>query len=434
MTMPSAQQRHVAVVGSGPSGFYAAAHLFKLHDIPVSVDMFDRLPTPFGLVRSGVAPDHPKIKSVTRVFDRTAGDPRFRFFGNVEVGRDVAVTELTEAYDAVIYAYGANRGKRAGIPGDRLDGNYSATEVVGWYNGHPDHRGKQVNLTGPRAVVIGTGNVALDVARILAMPPSRLASTDIADHALEALRQSGIEEVVVLGRRGPEHAACTAPELEELGAMDGVDIVVDPRHLPEAHPEDSHGKLNLLADFAVRPARPGNRRIVLMFHTRPLEVRGNDAVTGIRVESRGATADFPANTVIHAVGYTGSPMAGLPFDTERGIVCNNAGRVVDLPGSYVTGWIKRGPTGVIGTNKACALETVEALADDARAGVLPATSSSARQALQARLSADGCTDYAGWTAIDEYETGLGRDTLRPRVKVTDLGCLVDIARSRRAAG
>ncbi|SHU39182.1 NADPH-ferredoxin reductase fprA [Mycobacteroides abscessus subsp. abscessus] len=417
----------VAVVGSGPAGFYATAHLLKLTDLTVSVDMFDRLPTPFGLVRAGVAPDHPKIKSVTRVFDKTATDPRFRFFGHVEIGRDVSVDELATAYDAVIYAQGADRGKRAGIPGEQLAGNYSANAIVGWYNGHPDYRGLEIDMSGSRAVVIGTGNVALDVARMLALPPAALAATDIAEHALESLRHSNIDEIVVLGRRGPEQAAFTEPELEELGQLIGVDVVVDPDDLPISQRDDPRGRLAMLAEYATRKPTPGNKRIVLKFHTRPVEAVGESAVATLRVERQGEIFELAASLVVHAVGYVGSPLHGVPFDAERGIICNDGGRVTGQPGIYVAGWIKRGPTGVIGTNKACAHQTVDALASDARAGLLPVGSPIGRDALQRRLSEGCATDFAGWRAIDEHERNRGQLHGRPRIKVTRVSELVDIA-------
>lgn len=419
----------VAVVGSGPSGFYSAAELLALPDLDVTVDMFDRLPTPFGLVRAGVAPDHPKIKSVTRVFEKTAAKTGFNFYGNVEVGRDVDAEELAAAYDAVVYAQGADRGRRAGFPGEQLVGNHTAAAFVGWYNGHPDYCGADFNLAVTRAVVIGNGNVALDVARMLTMPVTALEATDIASHALHALRHSRIEEVVVLGRRGPEHAAFTAPELEELGALDGVDVVVDAADLPDAGGDDSRGKLSMLADFAMRHATPGNKRIVLAFHTRPIEAVGARGVERLRVQRDGKQHNISAGLVIHAVGYAGSRLAGLPFDDRRGVVCNERGRVLGYPGVYVAGWIKRGPNGVIGTNKACARETIEVLAADARAGAL-ASVPAAQESLRRKLVEREVVDFGGWTVIDEHERAVGQVSGRPRIKITDVAEMVAVSQRR----
>lgn len=430
----------IAVVGSGPSGFYAAGSLLGQTDVDVEVDMFDRLPTPFGLVRAGVAPDHPKIKSVTRVFDKTARHPGFRYYGNVDIGRDVSTAELDDWYDAVIYAHGAGQGKRGGIPGEELPGNHPAAELVGWYNGHPDHRTAEPDLSCRRAVVIGNGNVAIDVARMLALPVGELATTDIADHAFKVLGDSRIEEIVVLGRRGPEHAAFTLPELLELGKLDGVGIVVDQADIDAAAADADFStavrdKLATLADYAAREGQSTMpRRIVLRFSAPPTEIRGDDTVTGVVVTSpNGDTETIPAGLVVHAVGYAGTPMPGLPFDEQRGVIPNDAGRI--SPGRYVAGWIKRGPSGVIGTNRACALETVNTLLQDlrdgrhVRSGHLPAE-------LVHRLltqRAPELVDYEAWTAIDAHECDRGAQHGRPRIKLTQVPEMVAVGLNRRSA-
>lgn len=429
----------VAIVGSGPSGFYAAGALLAVDGL--AVDMFDRLPTPFGLVRAGVAPDHPKIKSVTRIFDRSAAHERFRFIGNVRVGFDLATEELRRCYDAVIYAYGAGRGKLAGVPGQELPGNFAAADIVGWYNGHPDRADLTPCLDTERAVVIGNGNVALDVARMLALPAETLAATDIADHALNALRRSHLREVVVLGRRGADVAAFTLPEVLELGELPGVDIVVDGAQLPPRDsdlPESVQEKLEVLRRFSERQSRNSHRRVVLRFDTTPEAIVGDRRATAIRTrntahENPSASAEWlPAGLIVHAVGYTGSPLPGLPFDSERGIVPNLRGRItangVPMPGQYVTGWIKRGPTGIIGTNRVCATETADSVLADLRAGLLPARPADDRCDVVEMLGRRGVdiVTFDGWKLIDECERGRGEGAGRPRVKLVELAQLVAV--------
>ncbi len=373
------QTTRIAVVGSGPAGFYAAGHLLK--ESNVEVDMLERLPTPHGLVRSGVAPDHPKIKTVTRVYEKTSAHPRFRFFGNVELGRDVTVDELREHYHAIIYAVGAAADRPLGITGEELPGSWAATDFVGWYNGHPDYCDLEFDLSCERAVVIGNGNVALDVARMLTLDHAELATTDVADHALEALRSSAVREVVVLGRRGPAQAAFTNPELLELGEMQGVDVLVNGDELeralavPDAGMDPtSERNVKVLREYAQRPLGGQPRRIELRFLLSPIEFTGapdsgvagvrtvrNELVAGADGALRAQPTDeeelIEAGLVLRAVGYRGRPLPEVPFDEHRGIIVNEGGRVHDpddgtqRPGEYVVGWIKRGPTGVIGTNK-----------------------------------------------------------------------------------
>ena len=368
-----AAKLRVAVVGSGPAGFYAAGALLASEDPRVEVDLIDRLPTPWGLVRLGVAPDHPNIKAVSRAFEKTALHPRFRFFGHVAVGKDVEHDELMRLYDAVVYSVGAQTDRMLGIPGEDLPGSWPATAFVAWYNGHPDFQDLSFDLSGERAVVIGNGNVALDVARILAVDPETLAGTTIAPPALSVLRESRVEEIVVLARRGPEHSGFTVPELLGLLATAGIQVVVDaPAGIPApgvAADFATGRKLRLLRDLprATTP-RDGRRRVVLRYEAPPQRILGDTAVTGI--VAGGETID--AGLVLTAIGYRGRPVAGLPFDGASGTVPNEDGRVE--PGTYVAGWIKRGPSGFIGTNKSCAQQTVRSLVADFNAGLLrPAT-------------------------------------------------------------
>jgi ferredoxin/flavodoxin---NADP+ reductase len=437
----------VAIVGSGPSGFYAAGHLLGQAGRPVEIDVYDRLPTPWGLVRGGVAPDHPKIKSVTRVFEKTAAQPGVRFFGNVEVGRDVGHERLAQWYDAVIWAVGTAGDRTSGIPGEELPGSASATEFVGWYNGHPDFRDREFDLSGGRAIVIGNGNVALDVARMLTLTHDELAVTDVADHALEALEASSITEILVLGRRGPEQAAFTTPELLELGELFAGDVVVNPRDLDLPgelrEPELGHTarrNLEVLAEYAQGSPSGKRKRIVLRFLTSPVEILGDGRVEAVKVvrnelvrDERGAlrarptgeTETIEVGVVLRAIGYTGRPLPGLPFDPARGLIPHEGGRIVDnagpVRGAYVAGWIKRGPSGVIGTNKKCAQETVDALLEDLEAGRLDlaAPRPTGREVLERLLEHQPrLVDYEGWLAIDRHERRLGEPAGRPRVKLT----------------
>jgi ferredoxin/flavodoxin---NADP+ reductase len=445
----------VAVVGSGPAGFYAAEHLLTDKEHRVRVDMFERLTTPWGLVRSGVAPDHPKLKSVSRIYERTATQPGFRMFGNVELGSDVTHEDLAEHYHAVVYAVGAQTDRRSGIPGEDLPGSWAATDFVGWYNGHPDYRDLVFDLSCERAVVIGNGNVAMDVARMLCLTRDELAVTDVSDHALEVLAEHRIREIVVLGRRGPEQAAFTTPELRELGELSDADVAVDPADLeidPEsreqAPDQTAQRNLDVLRGYAARPPAGKRRRIVLRFLVSPVEIHGEDRVESLtvvrnrlvrgddgslRARATDRTETIECGLVMRAIGYSGVPLPGVPFDTGRGVIPNSCGRVLgtggEIPGVYVTGWIKRGPTGVIGTNKKCAQETVDALLEDADAGRLPAPSVDDAQTFEARLRErqPRLVTYAGWEAIDRHEKALGEPRGRPRVKLTRTEDLLRVA-------
>jgi ferredoxin--NADP+ reductase len=450
----------VAVVGSGPAGFYAAGALLASEDPPVEVDMIERLPTPWGLVRLGVAPDHPKIKEVSRAFERIAARPGFRFLGNVELGRDLTPDDLVRLYDAVVYAVGAQTDRHLGIPGEDLPGSWPATAFVAWYNGHPDFQDLSFDLSGERAVVIGNGNVAVDVARMLALTEEELAPTDTIDPAIDAIVHSGIREILMLGRRGPVQASFTTPELIELGELAGADVVVDPADLEldpasaaelEAGTPIQRRNMDVLREFAARSPTGKPKTLHLRFRVSPVAIHGDERVEAIEVvrnelvpDGRGSvravpTEDrepIPCGIVLRSVGYRGVELPGVPFDEERATVRNEGGRVLDeqgaaVPGLYCAGWIKRGPTGVIGTNKKDATETVDLLLEDARAGVLPrvgGASADAVDALLAERSAEVVT-YSGWELIDRLECERGAPHGRPRIKLSRWDELLKASRS-----
>ena len=432
----------IAVVGSGPAGFYAAGALLAA-DVPVEVDMIERLPTPWGLVRLGVAPDHPKIKSVSRAFEKIALQPGFRFLGNVEVGRDILPEELLEYYDAVVYAVGAQTDRRIGIPGEDLPGSWPATEFVAWYNGHPDFPELEFDLTGERAVVIGNGNVAVDVARMLALTPDELAATDTTDAALDALNGSGIKEIVMVGRRGPAQAAFTTPELHELGELAGADVIVDPADLVGVEPTDTNSQRNLevLREYAAREPSGKPKRLVLRFFRSPTAILGEAAVEAVELVRNTLDEDERAvptedkevlecGIVFRSVGYRGVALPGVVFDERSGTIPNERGRV--SPGIYAAGWIKRGPSGVIGTNKKDAAETVELLLEDLRD--TPRKGRSAEE-IDAFLLDRGIrlVLYPGWTSIDELERAAGEKLGRPRVKLCTWDELLAAAESAAAS-
>ena len=448
----------VAVVGSGPAAFYAAGHLLAAGD-DAEVDMLERLPTPWGLVRLGVAPDHPNIKAVSRAFEKIAARPGFRFLGNVEVGRDVTHEELAELYDAVLYAVGAQTDRRLGIPGEDLPGSWAATAFVAWYNGHPDFPDLEFDLSGERAVVVGNGNVALDVARMLALTREELAPTDTTDPAIEAIVESGIREIVILGRRGPVQASWTPPELQEMGELAGADIVIDPAEL-ELDPASAaelgratpivRRNMDVLREFASRSPQGKPRLVRLLFRVSPVAILGDEHVEAVEVVHNRLEADaagrvravatdererISCSVVFRSVGYLGIALPGVPFDEAAGTMPNLAGRVLDggdtpIAGLYCAGWIKRGPTGVIGTNKKDATETVDLLLEDAREGRLP-RSDAEPHALDALLAERGVevVMYTGWEAIDALETERGSGQGRPRVKLATWDELLAAARS-----
>ena len=457
----------VAIVGSGPAGFYTADHILKHEGTHAEVDMFDRLPTPYGLVRFGVAPDHPKIKSVIRVYEKTAARPEFRFFGNVEVGRDVTDEELRDRYHAIVFAYGTSVDRHLGIPGEDLPGSHSATEFVNWYNAHPDFADREFDLSCERVVVIGNGNVAADVARMLALPREELEGTDTADHAIEALAACGVKEILVLGRRGPAQAAFTNPEVRELGEMVDADIDVDPGEMDldelsrawldsdDADPTNRRN-VDIFTEFSQREPEGKNKRIVMRFLRSPVEIQGDGRVERIvvaknelqrddsgrlRAVDTGERETIDCGLVLRSIGYKGIPIDGIPFDERRGLIHNDGGRVHDgegeqVPGLYAVGWIKRGPSGVIGTNKKDAQETVNHLFEDLEAGRIPdpelAADRSAIETLLAERKPDHVT-FEGWRAIDAAEVEAGKPHGRPRVKFCRTEELVEASKAAKAA-
>jgi ferredoxin/flavodoxin---NADP+ reductase len=450
----------VAIVGAGPAGTFAADRLLRRLGA-VEIDLFERLPTPWGLLRGGVAPDHQEIKRLDDTFDRQTFGRGCRFLGNVEVGVDLSHSELMEHYSAVIYATGAQTDKSLGIPGEDLPGSWAATEFVAWYNGHPDYRDLEFDLSSKRAVVIGNGNVAADVTRMLTLDPGELERTDVADHALAALRESNIEEVVVLGRRGPAQAAFTSAELRELGRLEGVELRVDPEEveldplsrswLEEEGTFTARKNVELLQGFAAgKPQAGARRRIVLRFLRSPGEIRGEGKVESISVSRnelvrtdegairprpvQGGPEEIDCGLVLRSVGYRAVPLPEVPFDERSYVLPNERGRVLGpdgepLPGVYAVGWIKRGPTGILGTNKRDAEETVSCLAEDFAAGALttpPNPDPAHLDALLGRRKPDLVT-IEGWRAIEAQEIGRGRDERRPRVKLASRDELLEAA-------
>ena len=439
----------VAIVGSGPAGFYAAEELLKTEEPQVAVDMFDRLPTPYGLVRGGVAPDHQKIKSVIKLYARTAARPGFRFFGNVQFGKEISLEEMLGAYHQLLFTTGAEHDRRMGIPGEDLAGSFPATVFVGWYNGHPDYRHYTFDLSGEKVAVIGNGNVAMDVIRILAKTISELEKTDIADYALETLKTSNIREIYMLGRRGPAQAAFTNPEIRELTSIEGCDLVVNPAdlELDEVNQEFLAGvkeptfKRNVDILTAQIPKGLGSqpKKIHARFFTSPVEVLGTDRVEGLRLETNrlvkdekgafraqgtGETEELAIQLLFRSIGYKGHPLAGLPFDEWSGLVPNAEGRVLDpesgrpIPRLYVAGWIKRGPNGVIGTNKPDAIGTVKLMREDL--GALDAMEGFQPdgEAILRILAAKNLryVTFPDWQRIDAIEVEKGKPAGRPRVK------------------
>jgi len=445
----------VAIVGAGPTGFYTAEHLFKQKEYVVQVDMFDRLPVPFGLVRYGVAPDHQKIKSVTAVYDRIAQNPGFRFFGNVQIGRDITVTELSRYYHQVVYTTGAQTDRQMNIPGEDLAGSLPATDFVAWYNGHPDFQDYDVDLSHENVAVVGVGNVAMDVARILCRTPEELATTDIADYALEKFRHSNVKNVYILGRRGPAQAAFTTPEIKELGEMEDTDAYVEPEEaaldeLSEAalaanSDRATMKKVEVIQSYAGRPSTGKSRRLILRFLVSPVELFGNEdgQVVKMRLVKNKlyktesgtlrpkATDEFeeiPVGLVFRAIGYRGVPIPGVPFYDSWGVILNREGRVIDpetqapVTGQYTGGWIKRGPSGVIGTNKPDAQETVQNMLADVAAGQIMRPDHPEAEAAAAMI-AEKQPDYFSyddWLKLNELEIAKGKAQGRPRVKFTSV--------------
>jgi ferredoxin--NADP+ reductase len=449
-----ARPLRVAIIGAGPTGFYVADHLLRNQGVAVEVDMFDRLPTPYGLVRLGVAPDHQKIKFVTNAFDKVAASPGFRFFGGVDFGKHVTLADLRAHYHQIVYCTGAQTDRRMGIPGEDLAGSHPATEFVAWYNGHPDYRDCVFDLSQECVAVVGVGNVAVDVVRILCRTPEELATTDIADYALDALGKSRVKEVYLLGRRGPAQAAFTNPEIRELGELPDADIVADPAEveldpLSRAAVERSQDratakKVDILREYARRPASGKSRRLILRFLVSPVEliadagrvaamrlVRNELYATSTGALQPRATDRFeeiPVGLVFRSVGYRGVPLSGVPFNESWGVILNDKGRVLDpgtkqpLVGEYTAGWIKRGPTGVIGTNKPDAAETVECMFEDLAGGTVlePTHPEAAAADALVRQRQPSFVSYADWLKLDAIEVAQGRAQGRPRVKLTSV--------------
>jgi ferredoxin--NADP+ reductase len=446
-----------AIVGAGPAGFYTAGQLLAEG---FCVDVIDKLPTPYGLVRFGVAPDHPKIKSVTRIYDRTAGHDDFRFFGGVELGRDVTREELIERYDVVVYTFGIESDRRLGVPGEDLVGSHSATQFVAWYNGHPQAADAEFDLSCERAVVIGNGNVAIDVARMLVLDPTEVAPTDTADHAVAAFAECGVKEVVILGRRGPAQAAFTTPELLELGELARADVIVDPEQMrldpvsrewldSERAEPTNRRNVEVMTEYSERQPSGKSHSIELKFLRSPVEILGDgERVTGVRVAVNEIIADasgepkafatekfeeIECGLVFRSVGYRGEPVDSVPFDQRRGRIRNTDGRVTDddglpLPGEYVAGWAKRGPSGVIGTNKKDSVATVARIVEDREAGVVAAKASLGDNAEWLRGRVADLVEWDGWQKIDAHETALGEAQGRPRVKLIDVDEMKRVAR------
>jgi len=445
----------VAVIGSGPTAFYATDHLFKQVGLAVEVDMFDRVPTPFGLVRGGVAPDHQKIKTVTKAYTQTAAKPRFRFYGNVEFGRHLKLADLKEHYHAILYASGAQTDRRMGIPGEDLQGSHPATEFVAWYNGHPDYRHLQFDLTPERAAVVGIGNVAIDVARILCRTVDELRTTDIADYALEALSKSHVKEVYLLGRRGPAQAAFTPPEIKEVGEMADADVVVLPEEaqldplsqaaVASASDRSVLKNVEILQGYAVRKPTGKSRRLIVRFLVSPVELIGDAAGRVVKMRlvknrlvasetgSLSAKAtdqleELPVGLVFRSVGYRGVPLPDVPFHEKWGVILNEKGRVIDpeskqpFVGQYTAGWIKRGPSGVIGTNKPDAVETVNCMLEDLAQDKLLLPSQPESRCVEdlVRARQPLFFTFADWLKLDEMEVARGQAQGRPRVKFTSV--------------
>ena len=455
----------IAVIGSGPAGFYAAGELFRQQSWEIKVDMFERLPTPFGLVRGGVAPDHQKIKSVQKIYSRIAENENFRFFGNVEFGRDIFQADLLEHYDAVIYSVGSPADRELGIPGEDLSGSHSATEFVAWYNGHPDFCDYKFDLSAKNAFVIGIGNVALDVARILAKTPEELAETDIADYALDALRASQLEDIWLVGRRGPVQAAFSPAELREFMELAEADVVVEQNVLElDAESQqiletdasnDTKKNIEILKQISLRDVSAKKRRVHFLFLSSPVEISGNDKVEKISLvrnqllkREDGSLAAQPteeineaaAELVFRSIGYHGQPLPDLPFDQKSGTIPNECGQVKDPENGnklrnreYVAGWIKRGPSGVIGTNKQDAVETVHRMLETFLNEKMEAGKNCANPDIVALLENRKVeyVSFADWKLIDVHETEAGQKQGRPRVKLTSIAEMLSVIRQKK---
>jgi len=451
----------VAIIGSGPAGFYTVSNFLKHKELTVEFDMFDRLPTPFGLVRAGVAPDHQKDKSVQRAFDKSAQIPNFRFYGNVEYGTDIHLADLAKHYHQVMFTTGAPFDRSLGVPGEELNGSYSATEFVAWYNGHPDFADRTFDLSQENVAIVGIGNVAMDVARILCKTYEELKVTDIADHALEVLKHSKVKNVYILGRRGPAQAAFTPPEIKEMGEFADADVTVlsNEATLDEASAilleteGDKNARKNVafIQEYADRAIEGKSRLLTIRFLVSPTELIGTEGkVTAIKlVKNELVKADdgsvrpkatdqqetIPVGLVFRSVGYKGLPLPEIPYHESWGTILNETGKVIDAEGNQVTGlytagWIKRGPSGVIGTNKTCARETVNCMVEDLAAGKVLEPVDPSIEGADKLISArqKDAISYADWLSINDAEVSKGEAQGRPRVKFTNIGDMLEVTR------
>ncbi len=406
----------VAIVGAGPAGYFAAQALQNLQseELQFSIDMIERLPTPWGLVRSGVAPDHPKIKTVSKVFEKVANEPNFRLFGNIELGSDVTIEQIRERYDAVVIATGSALGKKLGIPGEDLPGSMSAATFVPWYNAHPDFKDEAIDLSCDTAVVIGAGNVAMDVARMLALEPSELDPTDTADHAIELLKKSAIRTVFISARRGPEHAAFTSPELRELPKLEHTNVEIKKEDIDAAFArvgadieKDTKSNLDAMLLIAEREPTDHERTMKFQFLATPIEVKGNGRVEEVIFKKTGSEETFSikCGLVITAIGYQAASLEGIPY--ENGKVVNIDGRVD--ASTYVVGWAKRGPSGVIGTNKSDAADVMKLLVADLKS---PKNAGDIADV----ITHNQVVTQTHWQAINEAEIAAGEPLGKPRRK------------------
>ena len=448
----------VAVVGAGPSGFYAVDALLRRKDVPIEVDTFDRLPVPYGLVRFGVAPDHQNIKAIIKGYEKIAANPRFRFFGNVQFGRDIHLEDLQAHYDQIIYAVGAETDRKLNIPGEMLSGSYTATEFVAWYNGHPDYVDSQFDLSHERAVIVGIGNVAMDVTRILAKSPDELATTDIADYALESLRASKIKEIVILGRRGAAQAAFTPKEIKEIGALEGVDLLIDPADVvldeesEKSLERDKQARANVeyLTERAQEGPGTSPKKVYLRLLRSPVEIIGeNGRVIGVEIERNALTMSesgdmrprgtgefetMSCGAIFRSVGYHGIPLPGVPFDQANGIIPNERGRVINpktgevVRGQYVVGWIKRGPTGLLGTNKGDSGETVNAMLEDIQGQTAPMHDEQEPETVESFLKSKEASylTFSDWKKLDLLEIEKGAALGKIRQKFVHLSDMLDV--------